>query len=165
MTDGVLCVVDVQHVFADPGSPWGAPRFAEVHPAIRRLTAAFAGRVVHTRFVAPAEPTGAWVPYYAQFPFALQPPDAPLYALLDDPGDAPVLDATDVRQVGAGAGRARRRRAAGPRRGLHRLLRAVHRAARRRRRGAGARGRRRLRRGQRRRPRPGARRDGASTPR
>ena len=88
MTDGVLVVVDVQHVFADAGSPWGAPRFAEVHPAIRRLTAAFPGRVVHTRFVAPAEPTGAWVPYYAQFPFALQPPDAPLYALV---GDRPVL--------------------------------------------------------------------------
>ncbi|MCZ2815640.1 cysteine hydrolase family protein [Modestobacter sp. VKM Ac-2984] len=92
--DRVLVVVDVQHVFADRDSPWGAPRFAEVHPAIRRLTRAFAGRVVHTRFVAPAEPTGAWVPYYAQFPFALTSPDAPLYALVDDPGDAPVLDAT-----------------------------------------------------------------------
>jgi nicotinamidase-related amidase len=54
----------------------------------------FAGRVVHTRFVAPAEPTGAWVPYYEQFPFALTSPDAPLYALVDDPGDDPVLDAT-----------------------------------------------------------------------
>jgi nicotinamidase-related amidase len=94
VTSGVLCVVDVQHVFADPTSPWGAPRFAEVHPAIRRLTAAFAGRVVHTRFVAPARPTGAWVAYYEQFPFALQPPAAPLYALVDDPGSDPVLDAT-----------------------------------------------------------------------
>ena len=94
MTDGVLCVVDAQHVFADPDSPWGAPRFAEVHPAIRRLTRAFARQVVHTRFVAPAQPTGAWVPYYEQFPFALTPPDAPLYALVDDPGDDPVLDAT-----------------------------------------------------------------------
>ena len=94
MTDGVLCVVDVQHVFADRDSPWGAPRFAEVHPAIRRLVEGFAGRVVHTRFVAPAQPTGAWVPYYEQFPFALASPDAPLYALVDDPGDDPVLDAT-----------------------------------------------------------------------
>ena len=33
MTAGVLVVVDVQHVFADAGSPWGAPRFGEVHPA------------------------------------------------------------------------------------------------------------------------------------
>jgi nicotinamidase-related amidase len=93
VTDGVLVVVDVQHVFADPASPWGAPRFPEVHPAIRRLTAAFAD-VVHTRFVAPEKPTGAWVPYYEQFPFALQPPDAPLFALLDDPGNDPVLEAT-----------------------------------------------------------------------
>jgi len=92
MTGGVLCVIDAQHVFADPDSPWGAPRFAEVQPAIRRLTRAFAGRVVHTRFVAPAHPTGAWVPYYAQFPFALQPPDAPLYALVDDPGGDPVVE-------------------------------------------------------------------------
>ena len=97
-----LCVIDVQHVFADRNSPWGAPRFAEVHPAIRRLTAAFAGDVVHTRFVAPAEPTGAWVPYYEQFPFALQPPDAPLYALLDDPGDDPVLTVTTFGKWGPG---------------------------------------------------------------
>ena len=90
----LLAVIDVQHVFADAASPWGAPRFAAAHANIRRLVAAFPGRVVHTRFVAPAEPAGAWVPYYAQFPFALQPPDAPLYALVDDPGDAPVLDAT-----------------------------------------------------------------------
>ena len=94
MTGGVLVLVDVQQVFADADSPWGAPRFAEVHPAIRRLTAGFAGRVVHTRFVAPAEPTGAWVPYYALFPFALQSPDAPLYDLVDDPGDDPVVTAT-----------------------------------------------------------------------
>jgi nicotinamidase-related amidase len=102
VTDGVLVVIDAQHVFADAGSPWGAPRFAEVHPAIRRLTAAFAGRVVHTRFVAPAEPAGAWVPYYEQFPFALRPADAPLYALVDDPGDAPVLDAPTFGKWGPG---------------------------------------------------------------
>lgn len=42
------------------------------------LTRAFAGRVVHTRFVVPTEPAGAWLPYDAQFPVARQPPDAPL---------------------------------------------------------------------------------------
>ncbi len=94
MTDAWLVVVDVQRVFADPSSPWGAPGFDRVHPRIRELTAAFGDRVVHTRFVAPAEPAGAWVDYYAQWPFALQPPDAPLYALVDDPAGAPVLDAT-----------------------------------------------------------------------
>ena len=92
--EGWLVVVDLQHVFGDADSPWGAPRFADVRPRIRRLVEAFGDRVVWTRFIAPAEPVGAWKEYYAQFPFALQPPDAPLYALLDDPGEAPVLDAT-----------------------------------------------------------------------
>ncbi|SDC21779.1 Nicotinamidase-related amidase [Geodermatophilus telluris] len=90
---GWLVVVDLQHVFGDPDSPWTAPRFEEVRPRVRDLVAAFDGRVVFTRFVAPAEPEGAWVDYYAQYPFALQPPDAPLYRLVEDPGGAPVLDA------------------------------------------------------------------------
>jgi nicotinamidase-related amidase len=91
---GWLVVVDLQHVFGDPDSPWTAPRFDEVRPRVRDLATAFGERVVFTRFVAPAEPTGAWVDYYAQYPFALQPPDAPLYRLVEDPGPARVLDAT-----------------------------------------------------------------------
>jgi nicotinamidase-related amidase len=91
---GWLVVVDLQHVFGDADSPWGAPRFADVRPRIRRLVEAFGDRVVWTRFVAPAEPVGAWKEYYAQFPFALQPPDAPLYGLVEDPGAHPVVDAT-----------------------------------------------------------------------
>ncbi len=93
-TSGWLVVVDAQRVFADPDSPWAAPRFEEARPRIQHLVAAFGGRVVFTRFVAPAEPTGAWVAYYELFPFALQPPDAPLYALVDAPGGARVLSAT-----------------------------------------------------------------------
>ncbi len=91
---GWLVVVDLQRVFGDPDSPWTAPRFEEVRPRIRRLVAAFGERVVLTRFVAPAQPTGAWADYYAQYPFALQPPDAPLYELVEDPGPARVLTAT-----------------------------------------------------------------------
>ena len=89
-----LVVVDAQRVFADPGSPWAAPRFAEAHANIRRLVGAHPGAVVHTRFIAPPEPTGAWVAYYEQFPFALTSPDSPLYELVDDPGDDPVVVAT-----------------------------------------------------------------------
>ena len=92
--EGWLVVVDLQHVFGDADSPWGAPRFAEIRPRISELVSAFGERVVWTRFVAPSRPTGAWTEYYEQFPFALQPPDAPLYALVDDPGAAPVVDAT-----------------------------------------------------------------------
>jgi nicotinamidase-related amidase len=91
---GWLVVVDLQRVFADADSPWGAPRCAEAQQRIRRLVAAFGERVVFTRFVAPAEPAGAWAAYYERFPFALQPPDAPLYDLVDDPGGACVVTAT-----------------------------------------------------------------------
>ncbi len=91
---GWLVVVDLQHVFGDADSPWGAPRFEEARPRIRRLVEAFGDRVVWTRFVAPLAPAGAWKGYYERFPFALQPPDAQLYRLVEDPGAHPVVDAT-----------------------------------------------------------------------
>jgi nicotinamidase-related amidase len=50
--------------------------------------------VVFTRFVAPAEPWGAWVPYYEQWAFALQPPEAELYALV--PAFAEARDTLDA---------------------------------------------------------------------
>ncbi|MCW2698843.1 MAG: Isochorismatase-like hydrolase [Blastococcus sp.] len=92
--EGWLVVVDLQRVFGDPGSPWAAPRFAEVRPPIHRLADAFGERVVFTRFLAPAEPIGAWQAYYEQFAFALQPPDSALYDLVDDPAGRPVVSAT-----------------------------------------------------------------------
>ena len=95
-TDGTLAVIDMQRVFGEPGSPWLAPRFAEIVEPVRRLAEAFAPRVVFTRFVAPAVPHGAWRQYYEQWPFALQPPDAPIYELAE-PFAAmagPTLDAT-----------------------------------------------------------------------
>jgi nicotinamidase-related amidase len=91
-----LAVIDMQRVFAEPGSPWLTPRFAEIVPPIQRLAAAFRPRVIFTRFLAPEVPAGAWRQYYAQWPFALQPPDARIYELVDEfagePG--PTLDAT-----------------------------------------------------------------------
>jgi nicotinamidase-related amidase len=89
---GWLVVVDLQHVFGDPDSPWTTPRFEEVRPRIRALVDGFGDRVVWTRFVAPERPVGAWVEYYEQYPFALQPPDAGLYRLVEDSGDHPVVD-------------------------------------------------------------------------
>jgi nicotinamidase-related amidase len=79
-----LAVIDMQHVFADPASPWAAPRYAEAAAGVRRLLPAFADRVTFTRFLAPAEPTGAWRTYYARWAFARQPPDAPLWRLTDE---------------------------------------------------------------------------------
>jgi nicotinamidase-related amidase len=89
-----LVVVDMQHVFGDPDSPWFTPRFAEIVPRIAGLVEAFSPRVTFTRFVAPAAPDGAWRAYYERFPFARQPPDAPLYRLVDAFGSnaAPTLD-------------------------------------------------------------------------
>jgi nicotinamidase-related amidase len=78
-TDAWLVVVDLQNVFAH-GSPWASPDFATASAGIRRLIPAFGDRVVFTRYVAPAEPRGAWVPYFEQWPFALVPPSDPLYA-------------------------------------------------------------------------------------
>ena len=96
MTTGWLAVIDMQRVFAEPDSPWAAPRYAEAAAGVRRLLPAFAERVTFTRFVAPDKPVGAWQAYYAQWPFALQPPDAPLWRLTDEFADrAPhIMDAT-----------------------------------------------------------------------
>jgi nicotinamidase-related amidase len=91
-----LVVIDMQNVFADPGSPWHVPRFAETLAPVEALVAAFAPRVTFTRFVAPAEPAGAWVAYYREFGFALQPPDAPLYQLVPALAAHPTLDATTL---------------------------------------------------------------------
>jgi len=95
----VLVVIDMQPVFADAGSPWAAPRFAEALVVVRELAeAAGPDRSVFTRFVAPEHPEGAWVDYYADWPFAQQPPSAPAYrvvpALADLAAAAPVITAT-----------------------------------------------------------------------
>ncbi|MGW5664117.1 cysteine hydrolase family protein [Streptomyces sp. NPDC003758] len=80
----LLAVIDMQRVFADPASPWAAPRFREAADGVRRLLPAFGERVTFTRFLAPRTPEGAWRAYYEQWPFALQPPQAPLWRLADD---------------------------------------------------------------------------------
>jgi nicotinamidase-related amidase len=83
-TTGLLAVIDMQRVFADPESPWAAPRFAEAAAGVRLLLPAFGDRVTFTRFVAPEKPEGAWRAYYVQWPFALQPPDVRLWELTDE---------------------------------------------------------------------------------
>jgi nicotinamidase-related amidase len=97
-----LAVIDMQNVFADPQSGWFTPRLAEIVGPITKLAAALAPRVVFTRFVAPAAPAGAWQRYYEQWPFALQPPDAPIYQLISDlpAGPGRTLDATTFSKWG-----------------------------------------------------------------
>lgn len=93
MTDPWLVVVDMQRIFGDVDSQWATPGFDDVLPPIRTLTERFGRRVVYTRFVAPEQPEGAWIDYYDQWPFALQPADAPAYAIVDalDVGERAVV--------------------------------------------------------------------------
>lgn len=96
-----LVAIDLQTVFADPDSPWATAKFADALAGTRALLPAFAGRTVHTRFVAPAEPAGAWVAYYRDWPFALVPDTDPIYDLVLPPGEDPVLSATTFGKWGA----------------------------------------------------------------
>lgn len=106
MTGPHLVVVDMQRVFGEPSSPWATPGFAAIVPTVKALVEAFGDDVTFTRFVAPAQPRGAWVDYYAQWPFALQPPDAALWDLAA--GFAgPTVDATTFGKWDAVAGRVR----------------------------------------------------------
>ena len=82
-----LVGIDFQRVFGDPSSAWCAPRYAAAASNARRLAAAYAGRTVLTRFVAPAVPEGAWKPYYEDFPWALVADEDPLYSLTDEVAD------------------------------------------------------------------------------
>jgi nicotinamidase-related amidase len=88
-----LVVIDMQAVFADEGSAWRTPRYADAAAGVRALLPAFAGRTVWTRFVAPSEPRGSWVPYYEVWGFAREPADSPIWAISGlEPGDDPVID-------------------------------------------------------------------------
>ena len=97
-----LAVIDMQRVFGESDSPWFTPRFAEIVGPIQRLVGAYRPHVVFTRFVAPAVPAGAWRRYYELWPFALQPPDARIYELVDEFAGEPVptVDATTFGKVG-----------------------------------------------------------------
>ena len=97
-----LAVIDMQRVFGDRDSPWFTPRFAEIVGPIKQLVDAYRPHVVFTRFVAPAVPAGAWRRYYELWSFALQPPDARIYELVDEFAHepAPTLDATTFGKVG-----------------------------------------------------------------
>jgi nicotinamidase-related amidase len=87
----VLVVIDMQVVFGDPASQWFTPGYPLIEPTVVSLVGRFGERVVFTRFVAPENPTGAWIPYYEQWPFALVPPDDRLYDLM------PAMAASGVR--------------------------------------------------------------------
>ena len=77
-----LAVVDPQRIFADPDSPWAAPRFAEIVAPIHHLAMALPERTVVTRWVPGQDRTGSWAGYFEHFPFADRPDDDPMFALV-----------------------------------------------------------------------------------
>ena len=77
-----LVVVDMQHVFADPASPWFTAGFAAAAERIAALVPRFAPRVVFTRFVPPRAIEGSWVEYYRRWEFATVPADAEQWQLV-----------------------------------------------------------------------------------
>ena len=96
-----LVVIDMQRVFADADSPWATPDFGAILPTVAGLVDRFGEAVTCTRFIAPERPAGAWRDYYAAWPFALQPPDAPLWAVVPELGSTgPTVDATTFSKWG-----------------------------------------------------------------
>jgi nicotinamidase-related amidase len=89
-----LALIDLQRIFADPESGWATPDFGRVIEPTKQLIDIFTPDVVFTRFVAPEKPVGSWVTYYELYPFALQPPEADDYQLVDEFKGAPTLDKT-----------------------------------------------------------------------
>jgi nicotinamidase-related amidase len=79
--DEWLLVIDMQRAFADPPSPWASGDFYTALPQVERLVAAYAGRVILTRYVPPEPLTGAWVGYYETFPSLLLPATDPAWDL------------------------------------------------------------------------------------
>lgn len=86
-----LVLIDLQRIFAEPPSPWAAPRFADIREPVQTLLTAIPD-VTWTRFVAPATPRGSWVPYYEQWPFALTPPEHEQYDVVAGLGWTPEAD-------------------------------------------------------------------------
>lgn len=74
-SDEWLIVVDMQRAFADPPSAWASAGFYRALPQVEQLVAAYRGRVVLTRYVAPTPPEGAWVSYFDTWSDLLLPAD------------------------------------------------------------------------------------------
>jgi len=91
-----LVAVDMQRVFSDSSSPWASPGYESVASRIARLVPAFGNRTVFTRYVAPTRPEGVWRDYFAVWPFALVPPDDPLYELDERFRDQPRVETRET---------------------------------------------------------------------
>ncbi len=91
-----LMIIDMQRIFGELISEWATPDYASAVAGIRRLLGAFESQTCFTRFLPPEQPTGIWIAYYEQWPFALDPGNAPLYELSEEFASIPAttLDRT-----------------------------------------------------------------------
>lgn len=92
----VLMLIDMQAVFAKPPSPWASGQYPQAESHARRLRAAYPDdRTAITRYLPPDPVTGAWVPYFEVWPFALDPAQAD-YSLMPgfEPRDATLIERT-----------------------------------------------------------------------
>lgn len=64
LRNGRLAVIDMQVCFQEDTSQWHVPRYDEAAVNVQRLSAAFAGRVMWTKFVRDSAEPGAWSDYY-----------------------------------------------------------------------------------------------------
>lgn len=78
-----LVVVDAQRIFADPSSPWCAPRFEETLGPLLDLVQEHGPRVVQTRWLPPAVKRGSWVAYFEEYAFADKSRDDPAFDLVE----------------------------------------------------------------------------------
>ena len=66
----VHLAVDLQRLFADPGSPWCVPWLPRILPQVGELARRHPGRTVFTRFIPPHQAEdmpGAWQDYYRRW--------------------------------------------------------------------------------------------------
>lgn len=92
----VLMLIDMQAVFARPPSPWASGQYPQAEPYALRLRSAYPDdRTAITRYLPPDPVTGAWVPYFEVWPFALDPDQAD-YELMPgfEPGGAVLIERT-----------------------------------------------------------------------
>ncbi|MBV1949002.1 hypothetical protein [Streptomyces sp. BV129] len=68
---GLLAVIEMQRVLADPGSPWATSRCAGAAAGVARLLPDFGDRVVLTRFL--ARLAFPWRACHEQWPLARRP--------------------------------------------------------------------------------------------
>ena len=87
MTRTALVVSTCSTCSPIPRAPGPRPATRARPPGVRRLLPSFAGVTVCTRFVAPAQPAGAWVPYYAAVAVRAAPGGRP--DLVDRPRPRP----------------------------------------------------------------------------